>query len=74
MNSCVCIQKYVVSEVMHTCIDILNIFVFLLQWSPLSTNKYGSFLLKIFLAYNKQYYINSKAVQLKANEIEINVY
>lgn len=25
-------------------------------------------------AYNKQCYINSKAVQLKANEIELNVY
>lgn len=32
------------------------------------------FFKKIFLAYNKQCYINSKAVQLKANEIEINVY
>lgn len=29
---------------------------------------------KNFLAYNKQCYINSKAVQLKANEIEIDVY
>lgn len=25
-------------------------------------------------AYNKQCYINSKAVQLEANEIELNVY
>lgn len=32
------------------------------------------FLKKKSSAYNKQCYINSKAVQLKANEIEINVY